>query len=244
MSVNIYLNNKYTKIYYRIIHKCQKRLKPNCYTEKHHIIPKCKSFDGQNTPENIVPLTFKEHFICHHLLLKMCKTPQQKRSMYYAFNRMGKKSKNSGRIINSKMYERIKIANRQLSFGHKCSKKTKKIMSEASKGKKKSEEHKKKLSEANKGRIISEETKKKLSESHKGKDNHQLGRKRDENFRIKSSKSHSKIDWQIICPSDEIKVIKNMKQFCRENNLNPSNMYRVAQGKQLHHKRFKCIKLS
>jgi len=93
MSNTIYLNNKYTKTYYRLIEKCQNRPKPDCYTEKHHIIPKCKAFGGNNSKENLVCLTFKEHWTCHHLLMKMCKTPQQKRSMYYAFNRMGQKAK-------------------------------------------------------------------------------------------------------------------------------------------------------
>lgn len=36
------------------------------YYEKHHIIPKC--LGGQNTGENLVLLTGREHWICHKLL--------------------------------------------------------------------------------------------------------------------------------------------------------------------------------
>ena len=46
---NQFLNNKYTKTYYQIINRAQIRLIPLEYTEKHHIIPKCKSFNGPNT---------------------------------------------------------------------------------------------------------------------------------------------------------------------------------------------------
>ena len=53
--------------------------------------------------------------------------------------------------------------------GKKCSKETKKKLSEAKKGKQFSEEHKKKLSEAHKGHLVSEETKKKIGASNKGK---------------------------------------------------------------------------
>jgi len=50
-----FLNNKYTKT---------SKPKPYCYTEKHHIIPKCKAFCGKNDKNNMVHLTIankKEH---------------------------------------------------------------------------------------------------------------------------------------------------------------------------------------
>lgn len=39
------------------------------YTEKHHILP--TSIGGDNSEENLVRLSAKEHYICHHLLTKM-----------------------------------------------------------------------------------------------------------------------------------------------------------------------------
>lgn len=39
------------------------------YTEKHHILP--ISIGGDNSKENLVNLSAKEHYICHHLLTKM-----------------------------------------------------------------------------------------------------------------------------------------------------------------------------
>lgn len=40
-----------------------------CYTETHHIIPKC--LGGSNSKDNLAVLTAKEHFIAHYLLTKM-----------------------------------------------------------------------------------------------------------------------------------------------------------------------------
>ena len=65
----IFINNKYTAIYYQIIDQANRRPKPECYTEFHHIIP--KSLGGTNDPDNIVCLTAREHFVCHKLLTKM-----------------------------------------------------------------------------------------------------------------------------------------------------------------------------
>lgn len=66
----IFLDNKYTKIYYNIVVNSLSRTLPNStYTEKHHIVP--KSIGGLNNKENIVTLTAREHFICHWLLTKM-----------------------------------------------------------------------------------------------------------------------------------------------------------------------------
>ena len=189
----MYLNNKYTRIYYQIIDRAKTRPKPKI-NEKHHIIPKCKAFGGPNTKENIIPLTFKEHFICHHLLLKMCKTPQQKSSMYYAFTRMGMKSKTNKRIINSKIYERIKIVNRNLCsgensylYGKKASEETKKKLSKSHICLKASDETKKKISQNHSdisgkkhpmyGKHHSEESKKKMSEKLKGKVSGNKGKK-------------------------------------------------------------------
>lgn len=56
----------YKRIYEKIIQRAKFR-KLTCYTEKHHIIPKC--LGGSNDKDNLVRLTAKEHFICHRLLV-------------------------------------------------------------------------------------------------------------------------------------------------------------------------------
>jgi len=72
MKIAIFNNSKYTKWYLNIINiaKIQNRKYDSNFHEKHHIIP--KSLGGNNKKENIAILTFKEHYICHILLTKMC----------------------------------------------------------------------------------------------------------------------------------------------------------------------------
>lgn len=65
----MYLPNKYTKCYNRIIANAISRQHISGYTEKHHIIP--KSLGGSNRKDNLAKLTAREHFICHRLLVKM-----------------------------------------------------------------------------------------------------------------------------------------------------------------------------
>ena len=150
----LFIDNKYTKTYYRIIQRAKARPVPFGYTENHHIIPKCKPFCGPNTKENLVSLTFKEHWTCHHLLLKMVSGIGLSK-MYFAFVRMGYNGNHTQRIINAKMFERIKNTNRILNcgknsafFGIKLgprSEETKNKMSEVHKGKKHSDETKEQM---------------------------------------------------------------------------------------------------
>ena len=69
MSKN-FVHNKYRKLYMQIITRAIERDPPEGYTEKHHILP--RSIGGDNSPENLVVLTAREHFICHYLLPKFC----------------------------------------------------------------------------------------------------------------------------------------------------------------------------
>jgi len=111
------------------------------------------------------------------------------------------------------------------------------------------EEHKRKIGEANKGKLKSEEHKKKLSELAKKQTNRDIsgigtywkGRKRSKED-IENRKDKISSIWIITTPNGEIKEIKNLNKFCRENNLSPSHMGAIASGKRNHHKGWKCIK--
>lgn len=83
----MYLDNKYTRTYYNIINRAKTRSLDD-YKEKHHIIPKCMG--GDNTKNNLVELTAKEHFICHRLLVKMVPS-EFKQKMIYAIWTMANK---------------------------------------------------------------------------------------------------------------------------------------------------------
>jgi len=105
----MFIQNKYTKWYYNIINKAkfENRIKSKeQYYEKHHIVP--KSLGGNNSKQNIVLLTAREHFIIHCLLLKMCANEKDKRKMSLAFYRMKQSNSFEARIGNGKLYEKIK----------------------------------------------------------------------------------------------------------------------------------------
>ena len=95
----MYLQNKYTTWYYSIIHNARQKSQEG-YCEKHHIIP--RSLGGDNSRDNIVELSAREHLICHLLLTKMTDgSAKQKmiRAMFLMSNR--------GRI-NSRLYETLR----------------------------------------------------------------------------------------------------------------------------------------
>lgn len=64
----MFLENKYTKWYYLIIENAKSR-DTEFMGEIHHIMPRC--FGGGDNEENLVKLTFREHYVCHWLLTKM-----------------------------------------------------------------------------------------------------------------------------------------------------------------------------
>ncbi len=100
--------NKYYYIYNSIISnsKLQFRSKATSYYELHHIIPKC--MDGEDNSSNLVLLTAREHYICHHLLTKF--TNHDK--IHYAFWAMCNQSnsyQNREYKITSRVYETAKL---------------------------------------------------------------------------------------------------------------------------------------
>jgi hypothetical protein len=195
------LENKYSKIYHRIISRAKDRTLVE-YCESHHIVP--KSLGGSNKKENLVNLTAREHFICHLLLTKMYIGKDKDKMIHAAWamttlaNQYQKRYK-----INSKVYQILreqyaKTRSKQLlgKPGKKLSEETKKKISNAHLGKKRgpmSAELKKKLSESlkgkNLGKIKSPEQRKAQSEKTKGIG---TGRKLSEETKSKIKLARSK----------------------------------------------------
>jgi hypothetical protein len=164
----------YTKIYNQLIERARNR-KPekDGYYERHHIIPKCMG--GSNDIDNLVKLTYREHFIAHWLLHR--ETPDNK-SLAAGFHIMAF-GKNMGRAIkergndwmpSSRQLEEARIAT--VSIPH--SEETLKKIREANLGRKHSGETKQKIREANlarKYKYTDEDlkTKQKIREANLGK---------------------------------------------------------------------------
>lgn len=98
----MFIDNKYTKWYNIIIANAITRNLTKGI-EKHHIIP--HSCGGSNDDSNMVPLTLREHYICHLLLTKMLLSPY-KEKMLHAVWWMSNARK--GLKVNSKIYEMIR----------------------------------------------------------------------------------------------------------------------------------------
>ena len=131
--------NKYTSWYFSIINNAthQNRSKGSIYYESHHIIP--KSLGGNDRKDNKVLLTPKEHYVCHLLLPKMCKSGSHKAKMVYAFMMFNGKTKVKYRsriyqIMKNHYSKIIKGAN-SVNYGKKHSFLTKSKISQSRIGK-------------------------------------------------------------------------------------------------------------
>lgn len=92
MSIENYINlletvtlsNKYTRWYINICKTAHHRTQL-VTGETHHIIPKCLKLGGEKDVNNMVKLSYKEHYMCHHLLTKMFKNKKHVIKMCHAF---------------------------------------------------------------------------------------------------------------------------------------------------------------
>lgn len=188
-----FLDNKYTTWYFGIIYNAKGKERTG-YTEKHHIVP--KSIGGNNSADNLVVLTAREHFICHWLLTKMVKTKKQKYQMWNAFSCMlYRENNNQERYkVSSHTFENLKKNNSKLKsklwsgdnnpmYGKTHTDDAKEKISKAHLGKKRSAESKEKMSQAKKGKSLLEAHKQALKtawqnnkESRTGS-NHPMARK-------------------------------------------------------------------
>ena len=108
----LFIDNKYTSIYFSIIEHSRDR-NISGYTEKHHIIP--KSLGGTNEQSNLVKLSAREHYICHVLLTRMT-TGKNKSKMVHAASAFitWASSRHDRKIkINSKIFQTLKELRQQ-----------------------------------------------------------------------------------------------------------------------------------
>lgn len=223
--------NKYSKWYDQIITNAKKKNLPVTrrgtkktlyYTEVHHIIPRC--FGGDNSDQNLVRFSAREHFICHWLLTKMT-TGEDKAKMITAFIMMtgdgGKSARYKFKITSGRIFESLRIEYseylREKFTGREVSAEAREKISKANTGRVPSLETRAKMSaslkgkpgpvhtpeglariaEANRNRICTEETRKKLSEAGKGENNPFYGKTHSKETREKFAAYHSRPDVKL-----------------------------------------------
>lgn len=180
----IYLPNKYLKWYLKITAAAKTRkLLPDVYYEKHHVVP--KSLNGNNSKDNLVNLTAREHFICHLLLTKITEG-QNKSKMVHALWMMAfvkNKDQTNRHKISSRQFEKLKLLKSQHSprLGMHHSAESKLKISKSNIGKKQSTASRELISKSikekyksgdivswNKGIPLTEDHTKNISRSLKG----------------------------------------------------------------------------
>jgi phosphotransferase system IIB component len=186
------INNKYKQWHDNIIARGKNR-KLSGYKEKHHILP--RSLGGNNSKDNLVDLTPKEHFIIHMLLCKFTKG-EAKRSMFFALNSMMNLNNRGMRKIkySSRTFEKVRkqcakyLKGNKYNLGRIPSKQTRLKISQSTKGLKKSNETRLRMSLANKGKVLSQEVKQKIANSLKGEKSFWFGKKHTQETKNKMSK--------------------------------------------------------
>jgi hypothetical protein len=228
--------NKYETWYNQITDNAKNRVL-DTYTESHHVIP--VSLGGEDTADNLVNLTAREHFICHWLLTKFT-TGQDRYKMINALRMMRAENPNQQRYktqITSRVYENLKTEYSKLQsekysgennpmYGDKFyrSEEGKIKQAQAISGDNngaKQTQARKKISESKQGKKrdpFSDEWKQKMSEAHKGEKNHRYG------VKVAGTKTAKKIsealkgrkqsDELIKKRADAIRGSKREKKLC------------------------------
>jgi len=181
---------------------------------KHHIIP--KHMGGTDDPSNLVELTIEEHAEAHRILYEQF----GKWEDYYAWQGL------AGIIPKSELIREIQ---RVANTGKFMSGETREKIRQANIGKKHKPETIEKNRQWHLGKKLSDETKRKIQDSRQGF-------KQTEYQKKTLSEKLSKT-WSITTPGGDVLIIKNLRQFCKENNLDQGNMCRGG------HKGWKCHKL-
>ena len=196
----MFLDNKYSKIYFDLIAK-RKLLLPDGYTENHNIIP--VSLGVSNANDNQVRLTAREHFIAHLLLIKMVSGKNRYKMANAVMFFKGNQNKKD-HYMNARLYESAK-----------------KLVSESRRGKKLSPAHLEKLRIANAGTKHpprSEEWKSKQRLSH-------LGKKDSPETTLKKIAAHTGANnpraklWTLETNTGQVITISALKTWCREQNI-------------------------
>lgn len=115
------LENKYTTWYLELIeYRRYRKISETTYIEKHHILP--KSIGGNDSNENLILLTAREHFVAHLLLSKMF-SGTSKIKMVVALRAMKNLNVTGKRhVCNSREFELVKTINSRLfkKLGKEC----------------------------------------------------------------------------------------------------------------------------
>lgn len=192
----------------------------NLIKHKHHIVP--KHAGGKNDSSNIVELTIEEHAQAHKQLFETYGRIEDRLAWLGLSGQIGK--------------DEILIELAKSKRGIKRTPEFCKNLSEFRKTFRYSEESKRKMSLAKLGKKNSPEH---IEKSRLG----QLGKKQTEYQKLRAKECLERL-WLITKPNGDCIEIKNLNQFCKDNNLDQGNMVKVSKGILKQHKGYVCKKIS
>lgn len=208
--------NKYTKWYEQLVNKAKNRTLPeDVYTETHHIVPYCISQD--NSKDNLVVLTGREHYMAHLLLWRMGMPPKWHNKMMMALwvmtNGSGygnqKIERSKLKLRNSKLYETF-IEERRRILGDRAAErwkdpKYKNNIVKQIQDRWNDPEYKKRMSQVHKERLSTPEARKASSENSQTMwDNRSEDERKEvlENSLLKVTKARKGKSWDEIYDSE------------------------------------------
>lgn len=101
---SVVVNERYVDKYLSLIEHYKNQL-PGCPIENHHIIP--KSFGGDNSKNNMLKLSPRQHYIAHLLLAKATNSPKMIKALHkMVYSRSGSVSREYK--ITSRVYEYLR----------------------------------------------------------------------------------------------------------------------------------------
>jgi hypothetical protein len=223
---DIFIPSKYMDRYNKIITRAIGRPKLKGITEAHHIIP--KSMGGTDDDQNIVNLTFREHYLAHLILTKCCYiNNNHKNKMLQAFWFMCTRTK---QVKNSRLYQNLRskfvisiTGQNSPNYGRKHSEKQKQAASIKYSGEgnpmygkrfKQTKEWCDYQSKIKKGIPWNEKRRKALY---------------NEEFRLRQCKT-----YELISPNNEIYIVNDgLDKFCKNHNLNTCRIRELCRGERI-----------
>lgn len=219
----MFLDNKYRRIYYNLVENARK-LERSGYLERHHIIP--RSLGGTNSKDNLVSLTFREHFICHRLLPRFTVGTARNKMLTALWCMTWNNRKHRARTtLTSRQYAICKQACSEAASQYRHTPEAKRKISEGLKKYKKTAEHKTNIGKSSKGRVMPQS----MRESVKK--------------RVAGTGNPRALGWKIIHENGEEVIIKSLKTWCRENKL-PIWQFYDTDYKDRFYNGVKAVKLS
>lgn len=197
------MDNPLTLEYFEL---CSKDTDEPKYFERHHILPKSIFPLFRKHKQNLVNLSYQNHYRCHEILPSICLGTDHKRKMlsawwvichtkdkmyvssdnYQELKRQridsisGERNSNFGKTLSEEAKLKISVANSGPGNGNYRVKQDPSIVkarADACRGKRRSEEFKKALSDMKKGTVVSDATKDKLRLAFTGENNPNWGKK-------------------------------------------------------------------